>query len=265
MVAEKQYWSQRQGRSTKIILSLSDTIEMIKSTTQRFLFKNKYFEDSFSSDVDFKHAVILTFGKSRFLYPFFQWAEDFLEYDENDLFDVLEFMYEYCAAPWDVDYYFGNLQERKEIGRQELRDAVNKILAKYGDGYELSENGQILSLPEDGFEKIFEAKIASDNPRIVDPVQNAIVKFRHRSTLSDRKEAIRSLGDVLEHIRNDVKKVLTKKDESDLFDMLNNFGIRHHNNKQKTEYDEDIFYSWMFYHYLASIHACTRLIERAKQ
>ena len=27
-------------------------------------------------------------------------------------------------------------------------------------------------------------------------------------------------------------------------------------------YDKDIWYSWAFYYYLATIHACLRLIER---
>lgn len=73
---------------------------------------------------------------------------------------------------------------------------------------------------------------------------------------------MRDLADVLEFLRPRVKEVLTSKDESDLFHLANNFGIRHHNDQQRTDYDRPIFYSWMFYYYLATIHAATRLIER---
>ncbi|MCX5545193.1 hypothetical protein M3A49_38100 [Paraburkholderia sp. CNPSo 3076] len=69
---------------------------------------------------------------------------------------------------------------------------------------------------------------------------------------------------MLEFIRNEAKAVLTSQDEADLFQLANNFGIRHHRKDQKTDYDSSIWLSWMFYYYLATIHACFRLIEKAK-
>ena len=66
---------------------------------------------------------------------------------------------------------------------------------------------------------------------------------------------VRDLADVLEYIRKQVKVVLLKKDESELFDLANNFGIRHFNETQKLEYDRAVWLSWMFYHYPATIHA----------
>lgn len=56
------------------------------------------------------------------------------------------------------------------------------------------------------------------------------------------------------------KQVLTKKDDALLFDMANNFGIRHFNEQQRGEYDT-IWLSWMFHFYLATIHAGTRFID----
>ncbi len=95
-------------------------------------------------------------------------------------------------------------------------------------------------------------------------VAAAKLKFRRRS-VSDRRDAVKELVDVLEFIRDDAKAVLTSKDHSDLFNLANNFGIRHHTKDQKTDYDLNIWLSWMFYHYLATIHACVRLIEKAKK
>lgn len=60
------------------------------------------------------------------------------------------------------------------------------------------------------------------------------------------------------------KRVLNRDDERDLFNLANNFGIRHHKPGQKTDYDQAIWHSWMFHHYLATIHACVRVIEKAK-
>jgi len=70
---------------------------------------------------------------------------------------------------------------------------------------------------------------------------------------------------VLEYLKPRVKEVLSSPDENDLFQLANKFGIRHHNDEQKTNYDRAIWYSWMFYYYLAAIHACLRLMEKHGQ
>ena len=95
-------------------------------------------------------------------------------------------------------------------------------------------------------------------------VEAAIHKFRrHRSSIEDRRDAVRDLADVLEYLRPKLKEVLVSKDEQDLFNIANNFGIRHHREGQKTDYDKAIWLSWVFYFYLATIHAAVRLIEKS--
>ena len=53
-----------------------------------------------------------------------------------------------------------------------------------------------------------------------------------------------------------------KDDEPELFNIANNFGVRHHNQKQKTGYDQALWLSWMFYLYLSTIHLVARKIDR---
>ena len=48
------------------------------------------------------------------------------------------------------------------------------------------------------------------------------------------------------------------------FEIANNFGIRHHKVGQRTDYDKPIWYSWLFYYYLATIHAAVRLIDKGR-
>ena len=84
-------------------------------------------------------------------------------------------------------------------------------------------------------------------------IQNAISKYmRHHATTSDKKDAIRELADVLEFLKKSGIR-LQKKDESDLFRIINNFDIRHHNKSQQGEYNKEIWYDWMFYTFLSSI------------
>ena len=46
------------------------------------------------------------------------------------------------------------------------------------------------------------------------------------------------------------------------FNIVNNFGIRHHNQQQKVHYDTAVWYSWMFYFFLATIHAAVGLLAK---
>jgi len=101
-----------------------------------------------------------------------------------------------------------------------------------------------------------------DPENIENRVENAINKFRrYKSSQSERKDAIRDLVDVLEYLRPKIQKIISKKDENDLFEIANKFGIRHHDLNQKIGYEKSIWYSWMFYYYLSTIHACLRLLE----
>lgn len=192
------------------------------------------------------------------------------EYAEDDLFDMIEFIFDHVAKPVEgvfhsysncgMHYSTFNSQE----GRAEFRTALNPILAAYEQGYVLSEGGEILELPEPGLGPLTDADLPKVDPEnIEERVERAVARFRrYRSSLEDRSHALRDLADVLEFLRPKLKAVITSKDEADLFNLANNFGIRHHNDKQKTGYDAAIWYSWMFYYYLATIHACQRLLNR---
>ncbi len=193
-------------------------------------------------------------------------------YTEDDMFDMIEFLYEHCSKPierhwhsWSECGWHCSTFER-EPGKLEFREKINKILALYDKGYELSNDGEILSLADTGLDALFEAPLPTvDSQNVSARVEAARTKFRrYRSSMDERRDAIRDLADVLEYLRPQLKQVLIKEDESDLFNIANNFGIRHHRQGQKTDYDKPIWYSWLFYYYLATIHAAVRLIERSR-
>lgn len=154
----------------------------------------------------------------------------------------------------------------QEAGRNDFRVAMNEILRDYDKGYEITAAGEVVAIGPKGLRDLERAPRPPGDPTNVQGRVNvAIDKFRRRgSTASDRRDAIRDLADILEFLRPQAKAVLIQQDEADLFNVANNFGIRHHNQRQKTQYDEGIWRSWMFYYFLASIHATSRLIEKAK-
>jgi len=194
----------------------------------------------------------------------------FEDYTEDDLFDMIEFMHDHCSKPISGYYHqYSNCGHHYDIfndneGQKHYRDTINYILRDFKEGFEISEAGEILELPYNNIAPLLQADIpSSDSENITKKIDLAVLKFRrHKSTLDDRRDALRELADVLEYLKPDIKKVLASKDESDLFNIANNFGIRHHNVKQKVDYDKAIWYSWIFYYYLATIHAALRLIAK---
>ena len=97
-------------------------------------------------------------------------------------------------------------------------------------------------------------------------MQAAIRKFRlYRSSPDEKRDAIRDLVSVLEYIRPKLKGILTNQDDDDLFNIANNFGIRHHNDKQHTDYDKEVWNNWMFYFYLATIHMAVASLKKHEQ
>lgn len=275
---EKGYYSVRTGKHPLgAKLDLSALKKLVASIHRQFQNRD-YFQESFGyecvdvgdvpgtlgEDVE---GVMLVLLRKEDIWPIWKQIES---YSEDDLFDVIEFLYDNVSKPVDGYYHsYGNCGMHystfnRTEGQAEFRAALNPILASYEEGFQLSEDGEVLTMPETGMSQLLEATLPKHDPNNIEArIEAATNRFRrHKSSLEDRKHALRDLADVLEFLRPQVASVLTSKDEADLFNIANNFGIRHHNDKQKTNYDAAIWYSWMFYYYLATIHACLRLIAR---
>lgn len=213
-------------------------------------------------------AVMLFNLRKQNLWPF---PERFSGFSEEDLFDVIEFLYDHCSKPIlgryhdyaQCGWHYHTFHQAE--GQAEFVARVTDLLGSYGPGYELSRSGEILELASPGTEPLLTAELPIKDTNIQARVNSAIAKFRrYRSTPEERRDAVRDLADVVEYLRPQLKEVLDKQDEADIFNIANNFGIRHHNQLQKTNYDQSIWLSWIFYFYLATIHAAVRMIDRGK-
>ena len=277
---DKSYYSVRTGKNPAgASLDLATLLRVLRGLHEAWEDEG-YFQEAFgyvcvdsgftpgSLGKDIEAVLLLELRKPNLL-PFRSRIES---YTEDDIFDVLEFLYEHVAKPVDRTYHdwsecgwHCSTFDQAE-GRAEFRGKVNHILRRYDAGYELSADGEILNLPDSGFEALMEAALPKSDPENIEArVEAARRKFRrHRSTLDERRDAIRDLADVLEYLRPRLKGVLTSKDENDLFNIANNFGLRHHNALQKARYDKPIWYSWLFFYYLATIHAVVRLIGKGR-
>jgi len=255
----RRYYSIRTGKNPQASqIDLPMFLRLFGDLYKAFLAK-EYFQEAFGYDCvdagqvpgklggDIEAQMLRKFRKPN-LWPI---HDKCAGYSEDDIFDVIEFLYDYISKP--IDGFYHNFNDcgwhyqtfNTEIGRQEYRTEINDLLRDYKEGYELSADGEILALAERGLENLFQANLPMYDPKNVEArVNNAVLKFRrYRSSFEDRRDAIRDLADVLEFLRPKLKTVITKNDDGDLFNIANNFGIRHHNDAQKTDYDKAIWYS----------------------
>lgn len=273
-----QYYSHRTGSNPQ-----SDGFELseIRALFMRTYTKMRmdgYFDESMGWNCvdagftegslgDVELAILLAVRKKN-LWP----IEDRIAwYSEDDLFDIIEFLFQHVSKPVDgtMHSYSGCGMHwetfNQMAGRSEFRLRINDLLGLYERAFELSERGDILEKAQAGFEGIFAADVPTKDDKIATRISSAVLRFRrHGSGLDDRRQAVRDLADVLEYLRPKVKEFLTSSDDADLFNIANNFGIRHHNERQKTGYDASLWLSWMFYFYLATIHVVLRKIGHDK-
>jgi hypothetical protein len=189
--------------------------------------------------------------------------------DVDALFDVIEVFHDVAARPVDGSYHSWNecgwhySVFNGELGRRIYRWAINRILDQSTLSYRLAEDGEdigrLVAVADEAREDLVMSMLHRSGPS-QDRVQHAISLFRMRgSTRDDKRSAVRSLADVLEDRRADLRASLMTKDEAVLFQLANQFDIRHHNASQRSDYDP-AFLDWVFWWYLATIELMDRLI-----
>jgi hypothetical protein len=276
IIKPRSYYAARKYGPSATGLSLDDLRELLFSGYQHYQ-NSGYFVEAFGFtcvDSGFEPGyigggedayirLVLERGK---LWPM---HEHYQEYSEDDVFTLIEFLYDHISKPngktyhsWDNCGYHYSDFDRNE-GRKEFQERMNLPLRRYGQGWELTDSGELFSLPPQGMKTLINAAVPTKDQTTQQKVSDATTKFRrHGSSLSERKDAVRDLVDVLEYLRPKIKLTLMKDDEQDLFKIANNFGIRHMNQNQKMNYDKAVWLSWMFYYYLNTINAFLHILKR---
>ncbi len=220
-----------------------------------------------------KHKAALSLSFDMF--PVTKWFAGHVT--EEHVFEALEFLYDHVSRPGtmvdlisETGFRYSDYDGYDRLaGRAEFRKEANIFLLDYKSGFELTEEGIILSLGTNGLQYILGAEIVPyDEVNVDGKVRDAILKWRNRNlSLQEKKAAVRELADVFEWLKKskELAKILERKDDSAIFEIANNFALRHHDPKQKSNYDQAIWYSWMFHFYLATYHAAVRLLIKHEQ
>ena len=104
-------------------------------------------------------------------------------YEEHDLFDVAEFLFDHVSNP--VDGYFHAFAGcgmhystfNRQEGQLEFKDALNQPLEIYKEGYVISDGGGKLNLPEKGLSLLTEAGLPKYDPDNIEARVDAAVSI----------------------------------------------------------------------------------------
>ena len=231
--------------------------------------------DSFGS---LEEKLVLAFGsKGKKMIPI---PENVENLERDSLFDLIELLADHVSehrtstVSLPIDAFsplapdrFTRYQRKthtlsmnsydKKKGQKRWQNVLNEYLAQLDPPCKLT-NMRIEVLPTSEGLRDLLANCASTSENSKKKIKHAQELFlKHGSTIDDKHSALKDLMDVLEIMRLDIKKYIPRE-EKELFNIANNYAIRHYNNKQKTRYDES-YLQWFFYAILAAIDLVTKL------
>lgn len=168
--------------------------------------------------------------------------------------------HEFSQCGWHHSY------QAKKPGRAVYRWKVNDLLRRHSYGLQLAaegeDTGRLIRKFDDPRSELLTAAIKSDHAPTKASAQHAIALFRkHDATREDKRSACAALALVLEDRRKLLKSSLLRKDEGMLFQIANEFDVRHRDGKQYDDLGEE-FQDWVFWIYLSSLELTNRMVER---
>jgi hypothetical protein len=274
----RPYWRERRARQrSEAVLDMSGVVREFIALIGE-LEGSGYFEKRFTKDcVDCPYgdrpsrAVEREVGVKD-LWPL---SQDRFVGDLDLLFDVIELLHDLVARPQTrrqhgySDCGWHHEAFDIESGRVVYRWRVNQILVRSDLGLRLAEEGddtgRLVATTDDARTELVRALLARDGGEPDDQVRYAVGLFRARGAdRNQKRSAVSVLALVLEERRHDVvTDALTKKDSGALFDIANNFHIRHQNADQKRDYD-DFYLDWIFWVYLSTVELTNRVIDEQR-
>lgn len=274
--ATRPYWSQRRTGPGSPDSSLS-TIVLRTRTLIREFEDGGYFAESIGYDcVDGngdtasspQEELAQRVGKPHL------WTAAPDEWEEADLFDFIEVMHDLAARPTSGYYHsYANCgwhpsRFSRRSGQRLYRWRINRLLDTTTLDLRLAEHGEdtgrLVHVASGDLAQLVDEVLEDADTEAARAVAHAVALFRARTaTRQSRRSAVIELAGVLERRRKLLKEHLLSKDESALFEIANKFDIRHRNEFQRGDYDDD-FLEWIFYWYLSTVHLTNQLLTRRR-
>lgn len=268
------YWPERRTGDARGPITIPTVVRQLVQIVSD-LEGRGYFEQAFEkdcpddpSDVDPSTELEVRLGIADL------WPLDVsrLTNDQDVLFGVVEVLHDLASRPRSRSLHSYNQcgwhhsDFARGTGRRLYRWKVNQLLDRSDLGLRLADDGEdagrLVAVTDDARSDLARSMAARTDEATGGRVRHALALFRGRTaTEHDKRSAVVALALVLEERRHILKDNLVKKDEGALFDIANNFAIRHQRDDQKPDYDP-IFLDWVFWWYLATIELTDRVLSR---
>jgi hypothetical protein len=263
---DKKYYNERINKMEREKYEFNELKRYFLNLFKR-LEKECYFQEFFGytctdGDVvgklgeDIEAEIFLKTGIKK-AWPLSEYIEFF---DDSVFFTIIEFLFDHISEPKNKFYHewkqcgYHATSFNTNKGHEKFILEMNKLFEGYKEELYITKNGQVSYTAGKGFEELIEKEELTGESESVDSrISYAIsTYFRFSSGEKEKKDAVRTLSDVLEYYKKQGLK-LDNKDDSDLFQIINGFDIRHHNKEQVSTYNKELWYEWMLYTFLASI------------
>lgn len=145
-----------------------------------------------------------------------------------------------------------------------LSDGVDRFAKSLRLADEGELCGRLIETADVAREDLVMRARSSADPQEGGTIDHAISSFRRRgATRADKRSAVVSLAGILEPLRKTVLEVHLKDAEKDLFNIANNFHLRHNRVSDKKDYD-DLYLDWLFWWYLATVEMVQSIVADQK-
>ncbi len=273
----RPYWSQRVTARELPQEALDSTTRRVRALIRELMEEHFFAEvlgfDCVDNNGDFgstpEHELARQVGKPDL------WTAQDAAFSVDDLCDLIEVFHDIAARPtrgWVHDYGecgFHPTSFNRSSGQALFRWRMNRVLSGSALGVVLANDGEDVgrmtqTLPT-GLAHLFEATLTTGADDDRDEINHAVALFRGRSATSqEKRSAIITLAGILEKHRLLLKEHLLSKDEGALFQIANDFDLRHRNADQRSDYD-DAYLEWIFYWYLGTVCLVGRLVDRSDE
>jgi hypothetical protein len=190
----------------------------------------------------------------------------------DDFCDLVEVLHDLVARPASrLDHHYSSCGWHYSNfaagpGRRLYRWRINRLLDASALGLRLAESGEdqgrLVRVEPTGLDDLPEKALQAATQETVDRVQHAIALFRSRNaTVEERRSAVIALAGLLEERRDLLKVELLTKDETALFQIANQFAVRHQRADQRSDYDS-AYLDWLFWWYLGTVQLTDQLLAR---
>jgi len=198
------------------------------------------------------------------------WPLRYQDWDSDTFYGLVEVVHDLLARPRHREQHAGDgcsghYSNFAQTPAQVLyRWAVDQLLDRYGVGLRLAadgeDKGRLVHAAGDDRDELVEQALQTPHPGDRNALRHAIALFRSRAADRETKRsAVLALHRVLEDRRTQIKTELMSKDAGALFQIANEFDLRHSGQRQGTDY-EDAYLDWVFWWYLATMELTDRIV-----